>query len=58
MKRGANKVRYEIGDRVYANYYGSTYYAEVVDYSFPYYIIELSSGKQTSVYEDEIIEKV
>lgn len=25
---------------------------------FPYYIIELSSGKQTSVYEDEIIEKV
>ena len=51
-------MRYEIGDRVYANYYDSTYYAEVVDYFFPYYIIELSSGKQTSVYEDEIIEKV
>ena len=51
-------MRYEIGDRVYVNYWGSTCYAEVVDYSFPYYIIELSSGKQTSVYEDEIIEKV
>ncbi len=46
---------YRIGDRVrYIPGYKGYFAAEVVGFSFPYIIIELSSGLQISCYEDEL----
>ena len=42
------------GDKVYVKYRGNNYYAEIVGYEFPYYVVELSNGLELRVYQDEL----
>lgn len=45
----------EVGTKVYVQYRGSQYYAEVTEYDFPYYVVELSNGLEIRVYQDELV---
>jgi hypothetical protein len=52
---GGGVMNFGIGDRVrYIPGYKGYFYAEVVGDDPPYIVIEFSSGKQISVYPDEL----